>query len=181
MLRRGPCVALPAWIRACGPAVVVLGWGAGAAAAVRAGGCRLLWRGGGEHGQGFALPSSGLRREPGGGAAGVVGLADVPGVEDALVADGEQAGEPQREGGQARESAPAAGDGGGGGVLDGGEGPLGAGAAGVGAAVRWGGVVVFLPGLCRDLGRDGDGLLRAAGGRVLRRGEDLGPAAVQRH
>src|ERR1022692_2720104 len=25
MLRRGPCVALPAWIRACGPAVVVLG------------------------------------------------------------------------------------------------------------------------------------------------------------
>ena len=53
-------------------------------------------------------------------------LAGVPGVEDALVAEGEQAGQPQGERGRPVDPAPAAGDGGGG-VLDGGEGPLGAG------------------------------------------------------
>ena len=37
------------------------------------------------------------------------------------------------------------------------------------------------PGLRGDLGRDGDGLLGAAGWRVLRRGEDLGPVAIQGH
>ena len=40
--------------------------------------------------------------------------------------------------------------------------------------MRFRGVVVFLRGLGVDLGRDGDGLLGAAGGRVLSRGEDLG-------
>src|SRR5260370_353018 len=42
-------------------------------------------------------------------------------------------------------------------------------------------VVVFLAGLGRDLGRDGDGLLGAAGGRVFGRGEDLGPVAAGQH
>ena len=37
------------------------------------------------------------------GAAGGVGLAGVPGFQDALVADGQQAGEPERDRGQARE------------------------------------------------------------------------------
>ena len=50
---------------------------------------------------------------------------------------------------------------------------FGAGAPGVGAPVGRGGVVVFLPGLRRDLRGDGDGLLGAAGGRVFWRGEDL--------
>jgi len=74
-------------------------------------------------------------------------LAGVPGGEDALVADREQAGEPQGERGDAGQAAPAAGDAGGGGVLDGGEGALGAGAPRVGAAVGRGWVVVFLAGL----------------------------------
>ena len=56
-----------------------------------------------------------------------------------------------------------------------------AGAAGVGAAVRRRGVVVFLPGLRRDVRPDGEGLLGAAGRRVLRRGEDLRPGAVEGH
>ena len=49
-----------------------------------------LWRrcGGGEACLGFAAPAAGLRREAGCGAAGVVGLAGVPGVKDPLVADG---------------------------------------------------------------------------------------------
>ena len=66
-----------------------------------------------------------------------------------------------------------------GGVLDGGEAAFGAGAAGVGAAPRGGGVVVFLPGLRVHVRRDGDGLLGAAGLRVLRKGEDLGMIPVQ--
>ena len=40
---------------------------------------------------------------------------------------------------------------------------------------------MFLPGLGRDLGSDGDGLLGAAGGRVVGRGEDLGPVPAQGH
>ena len=116
-----------------------------------------LWRGG-EAGEGLASAFPGLGREPGGGAAVVVGLAGVEGGEDALVADGEQAGDPEREGGQAGQAAPAAGDAGGGGVLDGGERALGAGAPCVGAAVRRGRVVVFLPGLGRHGRRDGEGL-----------------------
>ncbi len=95
-----------------------------------------LWRGGGEAGECCAPPAfAGFGREPGGCALVAVGLADVPGAEDALVADGDQAADPQGERGQARQAAPAAGDAGGGGVLDGGEGPLGAGAPGVGASV----------------------------------------------
>ena len=47
--------------------------------------------------------------------------------------------------------------------------------------MRWGRVVVFLPGLGRDLGSDGDGLLGAAGGRVLGRGEYLGPVPAEGH
>jgi hypothetical protein len=76
------------------------------------------------------------RRVSGGGAAGVVGLAGVPGGQDALVADGEQAGELEHDRGEAREPGPAVGDVVGGGVLGGGEGPFGAGAAGVGPPVR---------------------------------------------
>ena len=70
---------------------VVIGTGCGGA------GGSWLWRTGGEAGQCGAPPPAGLRREPGGGAAGVAGLAGVPGGEDALVADGEQAGKPERE------------------------------------------------------------------------------------
>ena len=36
-------------------------------------------------------------------------------------------------------------------------------------------------GLGRDCRGDGDGLLGAAGGRVLGRGEDLGPGAIECH
>src|ERR1035441_7589488 len=133
---------------------------------------------GGEAGEGLAAALADFGREAGGGPLVAVGLADVPGAEDALVADAEEAGQPQRERGYAREAAPAAGDAGGGGVLDGGEGPLGAGAPCVGAAVLGGGVVVLLPGLGRDLGGDGDGLLGAAGRRVLGRGQDLRAGAV---
>src|ERR1700684_1752322 len=56
-----------------------------------------------------------------------------------------------------------------------GGGPLSRGPPG---AVGLGGVVVFLPGFGGYVRGDGDGLLLAAGGRVLGRGEDLGPAAV---
>src|SRR5258708_36588359 len=118
---------------------------------------RGLWRRAGEAGEGLAAAAPGLGREPGGGALGVAGLAGLPGGEDLLVAGDEQAGEPERERGQAREAAPASGHVVAGGVLGGGEGPLGTGAPCVGAAVRRGGVVVFLPGLGRDFGRDGDG------------------------
>ena len=126
-----------------------------------------LWRCGeaGEGGFPAAFACSG--REAGGGAALVFGLAGVPGGEDPLVADRVQGGEPERGRGQAHEAAPAAGDGVAGGVLDGGEASFGGGAAGVGAAVRRGGVVVFLPGLRRDIRPDGEGLLGAAGRRVL--------------
>jgi hypothetical protein len=68
---------------------------------------RLLWRGGGEAGEGLAAAFAGVGWEAGGGAPGVFGLAGVPGAEDALVAEGEQAGWPQRERGQSREAAPA--------------------------------------------------------------------------
>jgi hypothetical protein len=77
-------------------------------------------------------------------------------------------------------SQPAAGDGVAGGVLDRGEASFGAGAAGVGAAVRGGGVVVLLPGFRRDAGWDGEGLLGAAGGRVLGGNEDLSWANLVR-
>jgi hypothetical protein len=55
----------------------------------------------GERGRGLA-PSAfpGFRGEPGGGPPGGVGLAGVPGGEDALVADGKQAGEPHGERGE---------------------------------------------------------------------------------
>ena len=71
-------------------------------------------------------------------------LAGVPGGQDALVADGEQAGQPEHERCQAHEPGPAAGDVVGGGVLGGGEGSLGAGAPGVGLPVlRWRGSRAF--------------------------------------
>jgi hypothetical protein len=45
------------------------------------------------------LPDPGSARySPAAGAAGVLGLACVPGDEDPLVADGEQASEPERGG-----------------------------------------------------------------------------------
>jgi hypothetical protein len=65
----------------------------------------MLWRAGGERGEGLAAPFEGAGREAGGGAAGVVVLAGVVGGEDALVADGEQAGEPEGNRGQAGEAA----------------------------------------------------------------------------
>src|ERR1019366_8370153 len=83
--------------------------------------------------------------------------------EDALVADDEQRRGEQHQRGQAHQAAPAAADVVGGGVLGGGEAAFGAGAAGVGAAVPGGGVVVLLRGFRGDLGRDGEGLLGAAG------------------
>ena len=126
----------------CGEAAIWSGAGAGTCG---------LWRRGGEAARVWRRRFLVLGGRPSGGSAGVVGLAGVVGVQDALVADGQQAGDPQGERGQARQAAPAAGDAGGGGVLDGGEGALGAGAPGVGAPVRWGRVVVFLPGLGRDL------------------------------
>jgi hypothetical protein len=46
----------------------------------------------GEAGEGLAASLAGFRGEPGGGPAGVLLLAGVEGVQDALVADGEQAG-----------------------------------------------------------------------------------------
>src|SRR5271166_98298 len=145
---------------------------------VRGAGCGL-WRCCGEGGEWFAAPAAGPRGEAGRGAAGVIFLAPVPGGGDALVAGDGQAGGEQQAGGQAHDAAPAAGDVAGGGVLEGGEAAFGAGAACVGAAVRGGGVVVFLRGLGGDLGRDGEGLLGAAGGRVRGRGEDLGAVPVQ--
>ena len=177
VLAGGLWMALPAWGGACGIAVVsVAGW-AGSGWGAFGGSCRAwLWRGGGEAREGCAAPFAGSGREPGGGASVVFGLPGVPGVQDALVADCLQAGQPQGERGQARQAAPAAGDVAGSGVLDRGEGALGAGAAGVGAAVRRGWVVVFLAGLRRDLWGDGDGLLGAAGWWMLGWCEDLWPA-----
>ena len=134
----------------------------GVAGVLEAGGMArggLLWRGGGEHGEGFAALFAGSGREPGGGSARVVGLTGVPGAEDALVADGVQAGEPECEWCEAHEAAPAAADGVGGRVFDGGEGAFGAGAPGVGAAVRCGWVVVFLLRFGCGGGWDGEGLL----------------------
>ncbi len=58
-----------------------------------------LWRCcGGQAGEGLAAPAAGFRGQAGCGAAGVVGLACVPGGQDALVADGQQAGEPEPRG-----------------------------------------------------------------------------------
>src|SRR6266542_357409 len=151
-----------------------------AAGWLRTGGAAArLWRGGGEAGERLAAPLAGFWREAGCGAAGVLVLAGVECGEDALVADGEQAGGEQRDRGQSHEPAPAAADVVAGRVLDGGEGPLGGGAPGVGPAVRLGGVVVFLRGLGVHLRRHGDGLLGAARRGVLGRGEDLGPLVVQ--
>jgi hypothetical protein len=89
-------------------------------------------------------------------------------VQDPLVADDQQRGGEQHEGGQARQAAPAAGDVVAGRVFRGGEAAFGAGAAGVGAALGGRGIVVFLPGFRVDVRRDGDGLLGAAGLRLFR-------------
>jgi hypothetical protein len=66
-----------------------------------------LWRGGeaGEGGFPAAFPCPGWQACR--GAAVVLGLAGVPGGEDALVADGVQGGEPERGRGEAHEAAPA--------------------------------------------------------------------------
>ena len=84
-----------AWSRARETGVVVAGYGGMRCCWCRADKRRLLWRAGGEAGEGLAAPLAGFRREPGGGPARVLLLAGVPGGEDALVADGEQAGQPQ--------------------------------------------------------------------------------------
>jgi hypothetical protein len=139
-----------------------------------------LWRRG-EAGEGLAAALAGFRRQAGCGAAGVLFLACVPCCEDALVADDELGGGEQRQGRQSREAAPAAADVVGGGVLGGGEAAFGAGAAGVGAVPGGGGVVVFLRGFSVGLGRDGEGLLGAAGLGVFGGLEDLGPVPVPGH
>ena len=138
-------------------------------------------RGGCERGEGLAAAPAGFRGQAFGGAALVFFLPGIPCGEDALVADDEQGDSEQHEGRQAHEAAPAAADVVAGGVLGGGEAALGAGAAGVGAAPGRRRVVVLLPGLGADLGRDGDGLLRAAGLGVFRGLQDLGPVPVQEH
>ena len=55
---------------------------------------RRLWRPGGELGEAGAAAFAGAGRQAGGGAAGVVFLPGLEGVEDALVSDGQQAGDP---------------------------------------------------------------------------------------
>ena len=62
-------------------------------------------RRGGEAGEGRSASFAGFGREPGGGSPVVFGLAGFEGARDALVADGEQAGQPQVERGQAHEAA----------------------------------------------------------------------------
>jgi hypothetical protein len=60
-----------------------------------------VWlRPGGELGEGGAAPFARAGWQAGSGAAGVVLLPGVVGVQDALVADDQGAGEPERERGQ---------------------------------------------------------------------------------
>ncbi len=68
----------------------------------------MLW-GNGDGGEGFAAALAGSGRESGDGAPCGAGLAGVEGVQDALVAGGEQAGQPQCERGHARQAAAAGG------------------------------------------------------------------------
>src|SRR6516162_3655936 len=144
------------------PSVPWSGWSACRAADGPVG-CRWFWRrcGGGEAGAGCAAPTAGFGRQAGCGAAGGGGLAGVEGGQDALVAEGQQAGEPEHEGSRAHQPGPEAGGVVAGGVLGGGEGPLGAGAPGVGPPLCLGGVVLFLPGFGGHVRRDGDRLLLA--------------------
>src|SRR5262249_2618323 len=105
----GVLVAGAGWAGACGGAWWRLvggerAGGVGATPAVFGVGCRL-GRGAGGGLAASAFP--GFRREPGRGPPGGLGLAGVPGGGDALVADGEQAGEPEHEGCQAHEPGPA--------------------------------------------------------------------------
>ena len=80
-----------AWMRACRTAVVTVpGENRLVSSSARPG---RLGRGG-EAGEGFAAVLACSGREPGGGAAGVVLLAGGECGEDALVADGQQAGQP---------------------------------------------------------------------------------------
>jgi hypothetical protein len=74
---RGSCAGSRAWVRARG-IVVVGGLGGWRCWWLGRGTLRLLWRAGGEAGEGFAAALAGFRREAGGGALVVVGLADVP-------------------------------------------------------------------------------------------------------
>src|SRR6266487_121279 len=124
-----------------------------------------------------ALAGAGLLAA-GGGAAGVVLLPRIECVQGALVAHDYEAGEPEHERRDAHQADPAAVDAVDGGILDGGVEPLGGGASPVGDPPGLRGVVMFLPGCRRDLRAGGDGLLGAAGRRVLRRGEDLRAAAL---
>jgi hypothetical protein len=64
-------------------------------------GCRRLWRPGGgwERGEGLAPAVAGSGGQAFGGAAPVVFLPGVPGGQDALVADDEQGGGEQHQGG----------------------------------------------------------------------------------
>src|SRR5258707_4314827 len=132
----GPGLILGCWSWPCAYMLTLAGWwGVLPGLGVRVAGRRVLWRDCGERGEGGAAAAPGPGREPGGGAPGGVGLAGVPGVEDALVAEGEQAGQPQRERGQGPEAAPTAGGvvaGGGPGWGGGGGGRGGGGGAGGG-------------------------------------------------
>src|SRR5260221_365558 len=123
--------------------------------------------GGGEHGERLAAPAPGFGGQAFGGATLVFFLAGVPGGEDALVADDQQGGGEQHQGCQAHEAAPAAADGIGGGVLGGGEAPLGAGAAGGGLPGGLFRGVVVLCGLWGARRRGGGGLAGGAGPGVV--------------
>jgi hypothetical protein len=102
----GPGSGLVAWLmrlfRAAGCVLCAVVWEVFGRAGDSRGTCALalgLWRrrGGGEGGEGLAAPMPGPGGQAGGGAAGIVFLAGAPGGEDALVADGGQAGEPEHE------------------------------------------------------------------------------------
>src|SRR5262249_32910377 len=67
------------------------------------------------------------------------------------------------------------------GAFGGGEGRSGPGGRADGVGGGLGGGWGFVAGVSGTAGGDGDGLLLAAGGRVVGWGEDLGPVAVQGH
>jgi len=73
----------------------------------------------------FAAPFAGARP---GGAVCVAFVAGLAGGQDALVADGHEAGKPEHEGGEVGLADPPPVDAGGGGVLDGGVESFGGGA-----------------------------------------------------
>ncbi|MGD0875556.1 MAG: hypothetical protein ABSA14_11295 [Acidimicrobiales bacterium] len=130
---------------------------------------------------GLAPPSASPRREACGKAAGVFGLALVEGVGDGQVAHDKCTGEEEAHRDEPHDTAPAAGNVCGGGVLDPGVGPLHRAAPRIGAPVGGRGVVVTLGRLGVDRGWDGDRLLDTARWQVRRRGEDLGVGEAKCH